>query len=337
MSQYSTIFTPLALAAALVGCKRAPDTGPVHHAPIAELVARSEWPPGEARGLSGLASDGRGRFFAVPERTRRLLVFTATSAPVLRSSTTAIEGIPDGTDLESLAWIGTSSSGESFVAGTESQLADRETDVLYLGNLARGTLTFTPAFELAYAPFALRAEVNRGLEGLCVAGGVLIAAAETVGTDEKGRRFAPIAALSLPAVLPSPAAPAALARPEAPALVRGPWHTARLWLTTDRGKISALSCRTGPKGSIEVLAIERHYELSRILAFTWPPTAAASGGPTDITPELWLDLAPPFGTEVPNFEGLERVSDSEVVLVADNDFGRALGPTIAVRVRRPPR
>jgi hypothetical protein len=95
-------------------------------------------------------------------------------------------------------------------------------------------------------------------------------------------------------------------------------------LTSDQGKISALFCTFSPDGTADVLAIERHYGVSRIISFTAPPDA------TDITPKVALDLWPIVRDryhEKLNLEGIVKLADGRWVLVNDNQGANVEGPT----------
>ena len=93
-----------------------------------------------------------------------------------------------------------------------------------------------------------------------------------------------------------------------------------MWLTSDTGKISAMDCTASGDGW-DVIAMERHYEVQRVLTFHVP----ARGGDVEATV-----LARP-GQEG-NFEGLARGEDGHILLVNDNDHGGKSGPTVLVRL-----
>jgi hypothetical protein len=117
--------------------------------------------------------------------------------------------------------------------------------------------------------------------------------------EEDGRRFAPVGRYDMAAER---------------------WTAFRLWLTSSTGKISALSCRT--RGArIQVLAIERHFGISRLLEFDVPRDG--SGG--DLEPELVMDLAAEVEGD-PNLEGVTWTLDGRVVLVLDSQWGDERSP-----------
>lgn len=261
------------------------------------------WEGEDVRGLSGLGRDPAGTFYAVPERVRRLLVFTfAGGRPVVGGPALPITGVPGGFDLESLAWVGTSTpSGEVTLAmGTETDERGRDHDLIVFARLGPAALSVTGTLTFPYAPWGLTAGRNQGLEGLCAAAGWMLAASEVPGRAGD-RRFAPLGAFDLG---------------------RRRWTPHRLWLTSGTGKISALACRDGPRG-IEALAIERHFEVMRVLRFSLPAPGAAG----DVSPEIACDLAARY-PKPPNFEGIEWLDAERLVLVSDNDFGGVTGPAI---------
>ena len=99
------------------------------------------------------------------------------------------------------------------------------------------------------------------------------------------------------------------------------YTVARLRLTTDTGKISALDCTFDPDGTAHAFAIERHYGVHRILAFDAPPDARDI-----ITPRLVLDLDPILHGAL-NLERLARLPDGRFVAVNDNQGATIDGPT----------
>jgi hypothetical protein len=94
----------------------------------------------------------------------------------------------------------------------------------------------------------------------------------------------------------------------------------KLRLTTTKGKISAMSCKFADDGSAEVIAIERHYGVSRIVKFT------IKRGDVDITPTLVIDLQPILRDSL-NLEGITRLPDGRMVTINDNQGASVHGPT----------
>jgi hypothetical protein len=139
-----------------------------------------------------------------------------------------VEGVPDGVDLEALAFIGPA----TFLLGTERH-ADRSTDTVLEGRITDGRAQVTGQRVVDYAALGLSVEPNQGIEGLCAAGEHIVLAVETP-IVEGGERFAPLIADGV---------------------------VVRLRLGSPTGKISAIACAEGGV----VWAIERHYGVSRVL------------------------------------------------------------------------
>jgi hypothetical protein len=261
-------------------------------------IAESEISGPGTRGLSGLARDDRGTFFAVPERAPLLLPFTIEGDRPKLGSRIEIEGLPPETDLEGLAI-----SGDRIFLATEHHEARTEDDVLVVkleGDKAR----VVDRISVSYAAWGIEAKDNDGLEGICVASGRLFVSVETVAKKD-GNRFAPIGEIDL----------------ERRTLVA---H--RLRLTTKEGKISSLDCRSSGE-EIELVAIERHYGISRVLR----ARSTFLGAPIELLPEIVIDLRKVYRKSPPNFEGIAFSGDRSLVLVSDNDpgFGRAVIASIA--------
>jgi hypothetical protein len=147
-------------------------------------------------------------------------------------------------------------------------------------------------------PYWRPAPGNNGLEGICHAAGRIIAAAEFVEQDG-GHRYAPVF------------------RHDGG---EAGWTRFRLRLTTPDGLLSALTCR--PEGDrIAVLAIERYFQVSRLIRFSLPLEGPAG----DVVPVVALDLAP-FFLIVPNLEGLAPLPDGRLVIIIDNSYGGITGP-----------
>jgi hypothetical protein len=262
---------------------------------------------GGLTGLSDLTTDGAGRLWAIAEHTRALVRMKADgSAPVV----VALVGVPDGLDVEGLAWL----EGDRLVMATESDDPRRDSDLLLFARVkgpGRVEVESTVALDYRLWPIAPRG--NQGIEGLCRAGRALVAAVETVlGTGD--RRLAPIATYDLD---------------------RGRWAPYLVRLTTSTGKLSALSCRARA-GAIDVVAIERHFEVARLIRFEVPAPAAREAAkpaaPAEIAPVLVADLAPLLVRQE-NFEGLVWDGDRAIALVVDNDWAGVNGPNLLVRAR----
>lgn len=252
----------------------------------------------DLHGASGLAMAPSGHLFTVLERDHQVFELKIEEPDVQVLSARAVIGAPSGVDLEALAVI----DDTHLAFGTETTRTDRTGDLILFAELTQDAVQVTgEVLALDYAPWGITPERNRGIEGLCHAAGVLVAAVETVGVQD-GQRFAPIAAYDL---------------------LQRTWTYHRVALTTETGKIAGLSCRTSPTG-IEVLAIERHYEVSRIVQFTLPRVGIGQ----NIVPSPMFDMGPLFeGAKIPNFEGLAVLPDGRWVSISDNDYGGVSGPT----------
>lgn len=281
-------------ASTLVACGSGAPTGPrpsrIERAPIAGL---------RIDGLSGLALDGDGVPIAVPERGAALVELGPRGARAI-----PLDGVPGGVETESIAWLG----GERFALGTESMDVERTADAILIVERGPARARVVEHVTLPYSILGVRAEENHGIEGLCFApgegGGTLIAAMENV-VSRGGARWAPLG-------------------------VRegdGAFRRVLARLGSETGKLSALDCRRRGD-AIEVLAIERHFGVMRIVRFDLPPSADR------VTPRVVYDLAGRLEGD-PNLEGIARAGD-ELLLLVDNHYGTRQGPNELVRVPLPP-
>ena len=108
----------------------------------------------------------------------------------------------------------------------------------------------------------------------------------------------------------------------------------RVHLTTRTGKISALACvpARGRAGAIDVLAVERHFEVARLLRFTVPPGRGDSAPKPVLEPVVAVDLGPLL-VHQENFEGLVWDGGRDFALVVDNDWTHVTGPNLLVTAR----
>ncbi len=265
------------------------------------VVAGRRFPVPDAGnpGLSGADTGGDGIVWLVPERRRVLLSLRENGGElVLEGVPLPIDGVPAGLDTESLAVLGDG----RFVFGTEAQRA-RDKDTLLLAERRADRVAVVDTIELDYAGWGQRAPRNKGVEGLCAAGGKLLAGVEWV-IEEDGRRFAPIAVHGL---------------------AEGSWSYHRLPLSSATGKLASLWC-VAETDRIAAWAIERHYGVVRILRFDIPLVSAAR----DLTASQVLVLEDERDSL--NFEGIFRGSDGALTLVSDNQLGVAIhGPSMAWR------
>lgn len=262
-------------------------------------VRRFEVETGPYSGISDLTRDARGHFWAIPERARVLLRMHLEGAqPGVDAEPITISGIPDALDTESLAWL----SDSKFAVGTESQAAHRRSDDVLLLTVQGNTATVTNRIAFPYTLWDMTAGRNQGIEGLCYAGGHLVAAGEPVGRLPDGGRFAPIGRFDYS---------------------KDAWTPFSLQLTTATGKISALSCHQDPADSrMTVLAIERHFGVARLLRFYLP----ATGDGQTVTPEVLVDFARVI-EGLPNYEGVAQSLQGDIYMLADNLMGIEMGPT----------
>jgi hypothetical protein len=274
-------------------------------------------------GLSGLAADARGALWMVPEREDTLVERPAEVGASPRAW--PLTGAPDeDLDLESLAWLGTTQDGrERFAVGTEA-ICERNTHAVMVverqGDGFRVVETMRLSLDLWPETVC---EDGHGIEGLCAALGpqgeaYVVAAIEHPEQDGQKRRYAPVAAL----VYPGPGRQAGQAGQR--------WTPYRVALTSETGKLSALDCRLAPNG-IEVWAIERHFEISRLVRFVVPSQDAGAGQPRAqgegglIAPTVVMDLSPYTSGGKRNFEGLSIV-DGRVHVLVDNQWRTITGP-----------
>lgn len=249
---------------------------------------------GVLRGISGLARRDDGRLLVVPERERQAHFLDLNARSLDPPAGFAIEGVPEGLDLESAAF-----ELEQVVLGTEGK-EERGQDLLLFAKLTADKLSVTRSLPLSYADFGGVAEGNHGLEGLCAVPGQILAISETL-EERGGRRLAPLFIVQTGTDRVS---------------------THRVKLLTERGKLSGLACRRIEQG-VEVVAIERHFETSRLVYFRLPK----EGGPEVIEPTELLDVARIFEGDPPNFEGVEILGERRLLLTSDNDYGGVKGPT----------
>ena len=239
-------------------------------------------------GLSGLSRDEHGALWAPGEGADALLridpeTFGVTRYPVV--------GAPKGTDLEALTWV----EGVNFIVGTETQEKGRTRDVILDGRLDGGRFKLTPVGHLEYTLWQLTARDNHGIEGICHVDGVMVLGTELV-EEQRDRRWAPVGMFD-------------------PKIQT--WTAHRVALSSGTGKLAALDCRDR-NGAIEVLAVERHYEVSRLLRFSFPHGSE----PQWVEPTVVADLSKLI-SPLPNFEGLTWLEDGSAVLLTDNQYGGA--------------
>ena len=259
-----------------------------------EIPLRPELPPG----ISDLSLDDRGHIWAVPERDHVVIELELSGSPItVKDVEHPLEGVPDGVDTEAIAWLG----NDRFAVGTEGQ--DVATASVMFGELrADGHVALTQTLPLTDTEVHVELVRNHGVEGICGKGDDVIAGIESIGTLADGTRYAPLVH------------------------IHGRTITAvtKLHLTSKEGKISALFCTFSVDGTAQVLAIERHYGVSRILTFALSPTA------TDVTPTIAMDLWPIVRDRYRqklNLEGIVRTADGRWILINDNQSKDVEGAT----------
>ena len=230
-------------------------------------------------GLSGLTADPSGALWAIAEDERAMLRIDPVSG---RWTVFEIRGLPAHVEAESLAWI----SPGRFVIGTEAERAGGSDEAYYVHRVA-DVMHVERTFLFDYTPWNLSAGDDAGVEGICSAGDHLVAVSEVVGRHG-GRRFAPLAMRTRD----------------------GSWSRHRLWLSSATGKISGIDCSL-VDGSVEVLAIERHFGVTRVLRFD------VLG--EDLEPEIVADWDAALAGDSPNLEGIARVPGG-TYFIADNVY-----------------
>ncbi|HET9988166.1 MAG TPA: esterase-like activity of phytase family protein [Kofleriaceae bacterium] len=280
---------------ALAGCHKKGDdksTVAVPHAPFDEVDV--DVPPG----MSDLSLDDRGHLWAIAERERTVVdIELDTQHGTAKATRHPLDDVPDGVDTEALSWLG----GGKFAVGTEGQ-AEATATVMFGELGSDGHIALHPGIHLTDAILGITLVKNHGVEALCGRGDDLLVAIESWGTFPDNSRWAP------------------LVRIHAGALV----GVQKLKLTSATGKISAMTCTFAPDGTVDAIAIERHYSVSRILTFSVPL------GKDTITPEVALDLWPIVRDRYHaklNLEGIVKLADGRWVMINDNQGARVDGPT----------
>jgi hypothetical protein len=245
-------------------------------------------------GLSGIAIDDAGAIWTESERDASVFKIVLDGTRVVSNTRYAVTNAPADVDLEAIAWLGPG----RIAFGTEGHDDDRAQVVLASVDDARHTITIDRTIDLPRDRLGLTVKPNDGVEGLCGSGDVVYATVESTATDEHGR-WAPLARLDLKS---------------------GDIQIARLALTSDKGKISSLDCAPAPDGGADLLLIERHFGITRLLRARVPAAL-----PARVEPKVVLDLAPALRGAL-NLEGIGLLKDGRVVAVVDNQYDGITGP-----------
>lgn len=241
-------------------------------------------------GMSDLSIDDRGVLWAIAERDRHVLEIDISKRPIV-PIVHELKGVASGVDTEALVWLG----GGNFMIGVEGSNAP--TAAIVTAELRGDAIVATGTREFGDAQLGVTLLVNHGIEALCGRPGELLGVVESVGSDLDGNRWAPLLR------------------------VRGDTVTvSKLWLTTKTGKVSALSCTITDDGTAQVLALERHFGVARILKFT------VRRDDVETRPVVDLDLNPVIHDDF-NLEGIARLPDGRLVMINDNQGRDASGPT----------
>ena len=278
-------------------------------------------------GISDMVAAPAGHpnhFWLLPERQRGILSLDGRDVDLLRASAahgerqviscpavpvvSSIVGVTQGLDTEAFALL----SPNMWLLGTESILPQRTHDAILMVEPRGSQAHVVGQIDVPWELWGLRANSNEGIEGLCAAQNTVLVSGETVGRLPNGGRFAPLGRRGMDDTQ---------------------WTPFSLRLTSKTGKISSLACRLQPlfageaNAMLEVVAIERHYRVSRILRFFVPLRGPGSLiEPTDLF-ELsnWLD-------PLPNFESIAWLNEDTLLLVSDNSMAVRSGATEALVV-----
>ena len=240
-------------------------------------------PPGE----SDLTLDDHGQLWAIAERDRIVVEMHPDGSHLVPHP---LDGVVAGLDTEAITALGNG----RFALGYEG--GHTPTAGIFFAELEGDRLVVKAARPLTNADVGVTLVNNHGVEGICGHGDDVLAAIETVGND--GSRWAPLVHLHGDQIA----------------------SVAKLRLTSDVGKISALACQWQPDGTVDVRAIERHYSVSRILKMTLAP------GQTEVVPAIDIDMNPVLHDSL-NVEGLVVLPDGRYAAINDNQGNKAEGPT----------
>jgi hypothetical protein len=238
-------------------------------------------------GMSDLSIDDRGVMWAIAERDRQVLELELGKPPIMHP----LDGVPPGIDTEAIAWLGEN----RFAIGTEGNEA--ATASIMFAELKLQHLVVMRTRQLTSDEIGVQLTDNHGIEAMCGHGDEILAATESIGRLADGKRYSALIRLRGDEV-----------------------KVMKVRLTTERGKLSALYCTWEVDGTVKIIAIERHFSVSRILTMTVKPDDV------EITPVVDLDLAPIIRDAL-NLEGIVRLPDGRLVTINDNQGKTVRGPT----------
>lgn len=294
---------------ALAGCRGSNATEAQSSSRGSAALLRHALPGEDLRGMSGLSRvpGARDRFLSVAERLHHVIpVQLGPDDRLVTGSPIRVVGVDRALDLEGLAFL----DAGSLVFATEAD-RPRTHEFLLFADMEDDRIEVTDRVPFSYAPWGIVPSRNRGLEGVCAAGGRVVGVSEMVEGDGPNRW-----------------SPLGIYHPET-----GRWRNFRVALTSDTGKLSGLSCASMP-GGIRVTAIERHFDLLHVVRFTIP----RRGGENEVErlkPRVLADLRPRFQETPPNFEGLEAAGPGRFLLITDNDWRGVRGPTEMIFFEEP--
>ncbi len=296
-----------AVVLALAAC--GPVTAHVPDDLAAHGVYRIPLEVGKAHGLSGLAVAADGGVWTIAERAAtafRIDLDLTRSPPTVRAiEPWPVVGLPPGEELESLAIL----PDGAMMVGAEGRAA-HVVHAYRLEKVGHRLEVRGPAISMKAKQLGVHAGGNHGAEGACAVPGLTLFAIEAAGQDAVSR-WAPLVVLHEGGPDGDDVTQAAALTPD---------HVRHLRLTTATGKISALDCwRDGDR--VRVIAIERHFAVTRILGFDLDDGA----GDLPIAPTVLRDLAPVLHGSL-NLEGLVRLPDGHLLAVVDNQYGTLTGP-----------
>lgn len=279
------------LTSACSSTSREPPAGTVA---VATSSLRLETDPG----MSGLTTDAQGNVWGISERAR--CHYRIQLDGTLERH--AIADVPDGYDLESIAAL----PAGGFLVGTEGPAGPDDARVLRLAPSPSGDGSYRVEETLPSIPFIAESSANRGVEGLCASGDLIVAGFE-IALEKQGARFGQVVVAARSGE-------------------RWDQELFLVALTSKTGKLADLAC-TFHDDRVDVLAIERHYEVSRIIRFSLPratpaaPTAAAA----PVRASAVLDLTALAAGR--NFEGVALLADGRLAILNDNQQRDIVGPT----------